>query len=89
MSIVYTNDFSYIKDNHCRNMVLNAYNAVKELRLEDFFATIEPPANTGYMFWDDHRLNSFIKLLEKDGHSGSSFSWTCRVIQDYFRNGGR
>jgi len=78
--------FEYINCVHTRNMVRNAYEAAERLNLRDFFANINPPDNTGYMFWNDPRLLSFGRELESDGHSGASFAYVCRNLQSYYRD---
>ena len=81
-----SNMFDYIKDNHSRSMLINAYNAAKKLEMLDFFKQENPPDNTGYMFWSDPRLGKFGNELESDGHSGSSFAWVCRSLQFFMRD---
>jgi len=78
--------FQYIKCEHSRRMLSNAYYASQKLELGDFFKNTSPPKDTGYMFWDDPRIGRFGKELDSDGHSGCSFAWVCRSLQAYYQD---
>lgn len=78
--------FEYIKSEHSRTMLTNAYNAAQKLELGDFFKNINPPENCGYMFWDDPRIGRLSRELDSDGHSGCSFAWVCRNLQAYYQD---
>jgi hypothetical protein len=67
-------------------MLTNAYNAAQKLELGNFFKNINPPENSGYMFWDDPRIGRLGNALASDGHSGSSFAWVCRSLQAYYQD---
>lgn len=73
-------DFSWSKSDG--PMLADAYQAVEAAGAWDFFRTVEPPVEKGYMFWDAPQLNKVqehMKLL--DTHSGSSYAFTMRAMQ--------
>lgn len=78
--------FLYIKYNHNREMLVNAWNAITELELWDYMKK-----NTdSYMFSNDKEILIIIKKMEElgyIGHSGYTFGWTMRQIQYIAKNG--
>jgi len=72
--------------NDNKDSLLNAYKAVLDLDLEQFFRNSNPPDKVGYMFWNDQNIYKLAKALEDDCHSGSSFTWVCRCLQTYFKD---
>jgi hypothetical protein len=73
-------DFSWCRGDGA--ILADAYQAVEAAGAWDFFATVEPPADKGYMFWDAPELKKVqqhMKLL--DTHSGASYAFTMRTIQ--------
>lgn len=78
-------DFSYISNEDSRIILQDAYEQAIKLDLVSFFKYEDPPTDTGYAFWDDFRLIELAAHCNY-GHSGSSFAWTCRALQYYFKN---
>ena len=79
-------DFSFIKCKMELRILSNAFNFVEDNKLWDFF-NAEPPSETGYMFWNSETLGRISKGLDDDGHSGASFAFTMRTIQNIHKIG--
>ena len=56
---------------------------VDDLKLWSWFANVEPPEETGYMFWQHENLNKIRDALgdKLNHHSGASWAITLRRIQ--------
>ena len=78
--------FLYIKDPSIRTMIKSAWDAVEQLELLSYMRK-----NTySYMLSGDielFKISAKIEELGYHGHSGSSFCWTMRQIQDIAQNG--
>ena len=66
-------------DEHTKNMVINALNAIKKYNLEEFVRDFY--GENGFMFSNDERINKIGNELLDDGHSGCSFACTMRNCQ--------
>ena len=78
--------FMYVKDEHSREMLVNAWNAIEELELWDYMRR----ETYSYMFSKDQEISRITaKMVELgyDGHSGFSFGWTMRQIQNIAQYG--
>jgi hypothetical protein len=89
--LVYTNsmepNFAEIYDTFEVTMLQDAYDTIKRLGLWEWFGTFEPHANEGFMFTSDMNVAMIGNALKFDGHSGSTFGWTMRMVHDIAKNG--
>jgi hypothetical protein len=67
-----------------QEMLQDAYQAIEKINMWDYMKK-EPVG--GYMFTDDEELRLIHRNLEYDGHSGASFAWTMRTMQNIARLG--
>jgi hypothetical protein len=67
-------------DEHTKNMVINALNAIKKYNLEEFVRDFN--GENGFAFSNDKRINKIGNELLEDGHSGCSFAITMRFCQN-------
>ena len=72
-------DFEALMDKHYGYL----HDVVDELDLWNWFATVDPPADTGYIFWKHGNMKKIRDALgDKMGfHSGSSWGFCLRKIQ--------
>jgi len=82
--------FDWMTDRSSAECVESAYKAVSLAEGWDFLKTYKPEAGKGFMFSNPppklQQIN--IKIGELyDGHSGSSYGWTMRQIEDIAKNG--
>ena len=78
--------FLYVKDEHSREMLVNAWNAINQLELWNYMRR----ETYSYMFSDDDEIWTITKKMEElgyNGHSGFSFGWTMRQIQYIAQHG--
>lgn len=71
-----------------RKEVAVMHNVVVDLNLLSWMK-IEPPSNTGYMFWDDPNISKILndpKVLSC-GHSGATEAYCLRYVQQIARLG--
>jgi hypothetical protein len=82
--------FDWMKDRHSAQMVESAYRAVSSVEGWEFMKTYVPEAGKGFMFSTPpprmQQINDKIYELY-DGHSGSSYGWTMRQIEDIAKKG--
>jgi hypothetical protein len=60
----------------------DAYQALQDSKLEDWFVEFNPPEDKGFMFANEPNLeilNKHLKLYSS--HSGSSYGWTMKTLQ--------
>lgn len=65
----------------------DAYLAVNAAGMMDWIASYTPEEGRGFMLGshpNQHLINAHLKFA---GHSGASYGWTMRVIQDIARRG--
>jgi hypothetical protein len=67
-----------------QEMLEDAYEAIETTKMWDYMKK-EPVG--GYTFTDDEELRLINRHLEYDGHSGFSFGWTMRTMQQIARLG--
>lgn len=82
--------FDWMTDRNSAECVESAYKAVSLAEGWEFLKTYVPTAGKGFMFSTPppklQQIN--IKISELyDGHSGSSYGWTMRQIEDIAKNG--
>ena len=68
-------------------MIQDAYDTIKRLGLWDWLKEFEPHPNEGFMFTTDMNVAMIGTQMKFDGHSGSTFGWTMRVVHHLARNG--
>ena len=68
-----------------QEMLEDAYQAIEKTNMWDYMK--KEPTGKGYMFSDDEELRLINRHLEYQGHSGSSFAWTMRTMQQIARLG--
>jgi hypothetical protein len=67
-----------------QEMLQDAYQAIEKTKMWDYMKG-EPRG--GYTFTDDEELRIINRHLEYTGHSGFSFGWTMRTMQNIARLG--
>jgi hypothetical protein len=67
-----------------QEMLQDAYQAIEKTKMWDYMKG-EPRG--GYTFTDDEELRIINRHLEYIGHSGFSFGWTMRTMQNIARLG--
>lgn len=75
---VYNNDF--------RNCVNNMFLYIVKNNLQSWFFNFHPENKKGYMGSNDPIMDQIYQGVEEDGHSGSTFCYCLRIMQDIFKN---
>lgn len=78
--------FLYIPDEHSREMLVNAWNAITEVDMWDYMRN----NCYSYMFSNDKEIfiiSNKMAELGYNGHSGCSFGWTMRQMQYIAQHG--
>lgn len=78
-------DFSFVKDASVREMFDDAYRAITTADAWEFVE--RDPGSGGFMFSSDPYSAAISKAMKYDGHSGASYGWTMRVMQQIARGG--
>jgi hypothetical protein len=78
-------DFSFVKDASVREMFDDAYKAITTAEAWEFVE--RDPGSGGFMFSSDPYSAAISKAMKYDGHSGASYGWTMRVMQQIARGG--
>ena len=68
-----------------QEMLEDAYKAIEKTNMWDYMK--KEPSGEGYMYTDDEELRLIHRHLEYDGHSGASFAWAMRTMQNIARLG--
>jgi hypothetical protein len=68
-------------------MIQDAYDTIERLGLWEWFGEFEPHPNEGFMFTTDIKIAMIGTSMKFDGHSGSTFGWTMRVVHDIAKQG--
>lgn len=79
-------DFSFIKDNHSKSMLEDAYKTITDLELWDWMKSYTPEEGKGFMF-SNHENITKIGQTMTTGHSGASFAWTMRNMEGIAKDG--
>jgi len=83
-------DLSFIKDNHNREMILEAYNVIHKNELWGKLRNLTPNEHEGFMFSQNPEIIKIMDLVNEKsttGHSGLSMAITMRTIQQVARFG--
>ena len=84
-------DFSFIRDEHTRELVSNGYTAISQLELFGWLKDFIPNGNEGFMFSSDPNIYKIIGRMESlpnpPGHSGCSFAITMRHLEHIAKHG--
>jgi hypothetical protein len=84
-------DFSFIRDEHTRRLVVNGYTAVNQLELLSWLKGFTPEPDEGFSWSKDPNIYLIGRKMESlpdpPGHSGSSFSFTMRHLDYIAKNG--
>ena len=81
-----TGDFSFVKDETTRVMFDDAYKAIDSVFGAWEFVERDP-GDGGFMFSSDPYSVAISNAMKYDGHSGASYGWTMRVMQQIARVG--
>tara|TARA_B100001059_G_C17794289_1_gene562087 strand:- start:384 stop:689 length:306 start_codon:yes stop_codon:yes gene_type:complete len=76
---VYGSDF--------RHELKDMADTVNRLGLWEWFRNEEPPKDKGYMYWIHPNINKISAGLEDNQHSGATFGYAMRCMQDIAKNG--
>lgn len=68
-------------------MLADAYAALDKTKLWDYMRKPSTPGKDGFMFCTDAELVILSHAMKYSGHSGASYSWTMRVMEDIAKNG--
>ena len=71
-------DFRMSADSY---LLKNTYDAITMLKLWEWLAKYDPPADKGFMFSHTPELKAITTATEEVGHSGASFAMTMRHMQ--------
>jgi hypothetical protein len=78
-------DFSFVQHKETRIMFDDAYRAITKAEAWDYMKT--DPGEGGYMFSQSEMLTKINSCMKYDGHSGSSYGLTMRMMQRLARIG--
>lgn len=79
-------NFGFVSSASDRNILSNAFNSITKLDLWNVF-DIDPPQDSGYIFWENDDVKKIASSLDSDGHSGASFAYVMRHMQFIRKNG--
>jgi hypothetical protein len=76
-------DFSRVTCSSSRRYLIDGFNAVTKTNGGwEFLKNNHPPADKGFMFWNNNKINEIVSNLEtKDEHSGSSMAYILRNME--------
>ena len=74
---------SVFKDHPQAEMLQDAHDAITHCGLWDWIKSFEP--ETGFMFAKTPELDRINAAMKYDGHSGASYGWTMRQMQQFAR----
>ena len=60
---------------------------VDSLNLWDWFRTEDPPSDMGYSWWNHPNISLISNKLPNNPHSGATFSFAMRQMQEIARKG--
>lgn len=75
---VYGKDFSESVNNMFQFIISN--------NLQKWFQDFEPESDKGYMWSSSPIIDQISNGVQDDGHSGATFSYCLRIMQDIFKN---
>jgi hypothetical protein len=68
-------------------MLADAYDAITKADLWDYMRKPSTPGKDGFMFCTDAELVVLSHFMKYDKHSGASYGWTMRVMEDIAKSG--
>lgn len=80
-------DFDTIYETSDAEMLKDAYAAITKCELWDWFKSYSPEEGRGFMFSSHPNLERISAAMMYDGHSGSSYGWTMRVMENIAKKG--
>lgn len=86
-STMTTPTFETIYDKFESTMLKDAYKAITACNLWDWMKEYNPEEGRGFMFSRHDNLSRIAEKMEFEGHSGSSYAWTMRVMEDIAKRG--
>lgn len=69
-----------------QEMLEDAYRAIEKANMWEYMKG-EPGGGAGYTFTDDEELRAINRYIEYTGHSGGSFAWVMRTMQNIAKLG--
>lgn len=75
---VYEKDFTEPLNNMFQFIIKN--------KLQKWFVEFEPETDKGYMWSSNPIIDEISEGVKKDGHSGATFCYSLRIMQDIFKN---
>lgn len=82
-----TPDFETLYEPYESKMLKDAYEAITACDLWDWMKTYRPKDGLGFMFTRHDNLDRIEKEMKYGGHSGASYGWTMRVMEDIAKRG--
>lgn len=86
-------DFSFVQNSQARKSYQAAFDAIskyEEGRLWIFLKENTPPANDGWMFWNEPTANLLFTIVDESiegGHSGATGAFTLRAMESIAKHG--
>lgn len=74
-------NYSDVYSGNDLKMILDADNAITKCKLWDWLRTYEPDVEKGFYLTSDPNLEKIRESMKYDGHSGSSYAWTMRIME--------
>lgn len=68
-------------------LLRDAYIAITACNLWEWMKTYSPPEATGFMFGRHPNLEKILNTMAYSGHSGASYGWTMRIMEDIAKHG--
>lgn len=68
-------------------MLIDAFQAINECDIWDWFRNYLPIEGVGFMFSAHPNLRWIEEHMKYQGHSGTSYAWTMRVLQSVAQKG--
>ena len=81
---IYEGDFDSIgfEDSDTESALKDGYNSVDKLGLWDWFRRPDIPGHGGFVFSDHEELKMISREMTHQGHSGTSFAFVMRIMQN-------
>jgi len=80
-------DFSFIKDKNTAEMFTDAYDSISKTEKWGYLSKYTP-GDGGFMFSKpSEEIEMINSNLKYEGHSGSSYAWTMRIMEHIAKNG--
>jgi hypothetical protein len=82
-----TPPFETVYDAFEIEMLTDAYEAITACDMWDWLRVYSPEEDKGFMFGNHPNQERINKEMKFDGHSGASYGWTMRVMEDIAKRG--